>query len=71
MRNCFLNTGGVNIGGRRNKCIRFSDDMALLTKDKRMLKNMLAELDDKCDDYGMKINKIRQRPLLSEENQRR
>ena len=24
MKNCFLNTGGVNIGGRRIKCIRFA-----------------------------------------------
>ena len=30
MKNRFLNTGGVNIGGRRIKYIRFTDDMALL-----------------------------------------
>ena len=55
MKNCFLNTGGVNIGGRRIKCI-FADDMALLAKDQRMLKNMLMELNDRWEDYGMKIN---------------
>ena len=56
MKNCFLNTGGVNIGGRRIKCIRFADDMALLAEDERLLKNMLMELNDRCEDYGMKIN---------------
>ena len=40
MKNCFLNTGGVNIGGRRIKCIRFVD-MALLAENERMLKYIL------------------------------
>ena len=34
-----LNTGGVNIGGRRIESIRFADDMTLLVEDERMLKN--------------------------------
>ena len=57
MKNCFPNTGGggVNIGGRRIKCIRFAD-MALLAEDERMLKYMLMELNERCDDRGMKIN---------------
>ena len=55
MKNCFLTTGGVNIGGRRMTCIRFADDMALLAEDERMLKNMLTELNDRSEDYGMKI----------------
>ena len=56
MKNCFPNTGGVNIGGRRIKCIRFADDMALPAEDERMLKYMLMELNERCEDYGMKIN---------------
>ena len=36
--------------------IRFAYDMALLAEDERMLKNMLMELNDRCEDYGMKIN---------------
>ena len=48
--------GGVNIGGRRIKCIRFTDNMAFLTEDERMLKNMLMELNDRCENYGIKIN---------------
>ena len=56
MKNCFLNTGDINIGGRRIKCIRFADNMALLAEDERMLKNMLMELNERCEDYGMKIN---------------
>ena len=47
--------GGVNIGGTRNKCIRFADDMALLAEDEMML-NMLMDLNDRCEDYGTKIN---------------
>ena len=30
--------------------------MALLAEDERMLKNMLMELNDRCEDYGMKKN---------------
>ena len=30
--------------------------MALLAEDERMLKNMLMELNERCKDYGMKIN---------------
>ena len=60
MKNCFLITGGVNVVERRIKCLRFADDMALLAEDERMLKNMLMELNDRCEDYGMKsINKMK------------
>ena len=55
MKNCFLNIGGVNIRGRI-KCILFADDMTLLEEDKMMLKNILMELNDICDYYGMKID---------------
>ena len=58
MKNCFLNTGGVNIGGRRIKCTRLANDMALLAEDERMLKNMLMELNERRKDYGMKINTV-------------
>ena len=56
IKNCFLNTGDVNIGERRIECIRFADDVNLLAEGERMLKNMLIELYHKCEDYGMKIN---------------
>ena len=56
MKDCFSNTGGVNIGGRRIKCIRFADDTAFSAENERMLKNMLMELNERCEDYGMKIN---------------
>ena len=50
--------GGVNIGRRRRiKCITFANDMALLAEDERVLKNVLMKLNDRCEDYGMKINK--------------
>ena len=56
MKNCFPNTGDINIGGRRIKCIKFADDTALLAEDERMLKNMLMKLNERCEDYEMKIN---------------
>ena len=56
MKNCFPNTRGVNIGGRRIKCIRFADDMALLAGDEMMLKNMLMELNERCEVCWLKIN---------------
>ena len=57
--------------GRRIKCIRFADDMALLAEDERMPKNMLMEQNERSEDYGMKINISKTSPWLSEENQRR
>ena len=71
MKNCFPNMGGVNIEGGRIKCIRFADDMALLAEDEWMLKDMPMELNERCEDYGMKINISKTRPWLSEESQRR
>ena len=56
MKNCFLSTGDVNIGGRRIKFIRFPDDIVLLAENERMLRNILMELNDRFEDYGMKIN---------------
>ena len=44
--------------------------MALLTEDERMLKNMLMELNERCEDYGMKINISKTKAWLSEESRR-
>ncbi|KAJ4447925.1 hypothetical protein ANN_09934 [Periplaneta americana] len=48
---------GVIVGRRRRrlKCMRFSDDMMLLTEEEMILKDMLLELNDNCEQYGMKI----------------
>ncbi|KAJ4445475.1 hypothetical protein ANN_07283 [Periplaneta americana] len=53
---CFQNMGGVIVAGRRIKCIRFADDMALLAEEETILRDMLLELNDSCEQYGMKIN---------------
>ena len=45
--------------------------MTLLAEDERMLKNMLMERNDRCEDYGMKINTNKKKAMLQEENQRR
>ncbi|KAJ4427312.1 hypothetical protein ANN_24932 [Periplaneta americana] len=59
------NMGVVIVGGRRIKYIRFADDMALLAEEEMILREML-ELNDSCEQYGMKINakkkKKRRRP---------
>ena len=62
VKNCFLNTGSVNIGGRRIKCIRFVDYIAWQAEVERMLKNMLVELNDRCEDYGKEINISKTKP---------
>ncbi|KAJ4441680.1 hypothetical protein ANN_11538 [Periplaneta americana] len=54
--NCFQNMGGVIVGGIRIKCIRFADNMTLLGEEKMMLRDMLLELNDSYEQYGMKIN---------------
>ncbi|KAJ4435319.1 hypothetical protein ANN_17929 [Periplaneta americana] len=46
------NMGGVIVEGRR---IRFADDMALLAEKETILRDMLLELNDSCEPYGMKI----------------
>ena len=45
--------------------------MALLTEDERMLKNMLMELNERREDYGMKINISKTKAMVIEENQGR
>ncbi|KAJ4437754.1 hypothetical protein ANN_13692 [Periplaneta americana] len=56
VKNCFQNMGGVKVGEKRIKCIRFADDMALLAEEETILRDMLLELKDSCEQYGMKIN---------------
>ncbi|KAJ4442977.1 hypothetical protein ANN_04625 [Periplaneta americana] len=46
---------GVIVGGRRINCIKFAD-MALLVEEEMILRDMLLELNDSCEQYGMKIN---------------
>ncbi|KAJ4434569.1 hypothetical protein ANN_23131 [Periplaneta americana] len=46
VKNCFQNKGGVKVGGRRIKSIRFVDDMALLAEEETILRDMLLELND-------------------------
>ena len=54
----------MNIEGRRIKCVRFADDMALLAEDERMLKNMLMELNERYEDYRMKINRSKNKAMV-------
>ncbi|KAJ4436361.1 hypothetical protein ANN_18993 [Periplaneta americana] len=49
------NMGEVIVRGIRIKCIRFADDMALLAEEEMILKDMLLELHDSCEQYGMRI----------------
>ncbi|KAJ4429959.1 hypothetical protein ANN_22163 [Periplaneta americana] len=50
-----INMGGLT-GGRIIKCVRFADNMALLAEETTILRDMLLEINDSCEQYGMKIN---------------
>ncbi|MGP1928981.1 MAG: hypothetical protein ACTS78_04480 [Arsenophonus sp. NC-WZS1-MAG3] len=39
--------------------MRFADDMVILGESKEEIANMLEDLNNKCEKYGMWINKIR------------
>ncbi|KAJ4435840.1 hypothetical protein ANN_18459 [Periplaneta americana] len=58
------NMGGVILEGRRIKCIRFADDMALLAESEMILRDMLLELNDSCEQYGMKINANKTKTMM-------
>ncbi|KAJ4427787.1 hypothetical protein ANN_25440 [Periplaneta americana] len=62
--------GGVIVGGRRIKCPRFAADTALLAEEEIILRDMLLELNDSCEQYGMKINANKTKTMIIEENQR-
>ena len=40
--------------------------MVLLAEDERMLKKMLMELNERCEDYGMKINISKTKAMVIE-----
>ncbi|KAJ4435541.1 hypothetical protein ANN_18157 [Periplaneta americana] len=44
VKKSFQNMGWVIVGGRRIKCTRFADNMALLAEEKTVLRDMLLEL---------------------------
>lgn len=48
--------GGIVIGGRTVKSVRFADDTVLLANSECELQEMLSSLNDVVEDYGMKIN---------------
>ncbi|KAJ4428111.1 hypothetical protein ANN_24125 [Periplaneta americana] len=60
---CNINMGGMKVGGRRIKCIRFDDGVALLAEE-TILWDMLLELNDSCGQYGMKINANRTKTIV-------
>ena len=43
VKNCFQGKGGMLIGWRKIKCIRFGDDMALLAEDEKNANSMLLD----------------------------
>ena len=53
---CFNGEKGVNMGGRRVECIRFADDMVVLSESEDELRNMMQGLNETCKKYGMRIN---------------
>ncbi|MGP1955921.1 MAG: reverse transcriptase domain-containing protein, partial [Arsenophonus sp. NC-PY1-MAG3] len=49
---CMDGSRGICIGGGR-----FADDMVILGESKEEISNMLEDLNNKCEKYGMRINK--------------
>ncbi|KAJ4431030.1 hypothetical protein ANN_19623 [Periplaneta americana] len=62
--NYFQNMGGVIVKGRRIKCIIFADIMALLAEEEMILKDMVLELNDISEQYGMKINANKRKSMV-------
>ena len=48
--------GGVSIGGKKIRNIRFADDMIILAEDIQSLQRFLKALEEGMEEYGMKIN---------------
>ncbi|KAJ4435025.1 hypothetical protein ANN_23598 [Periplaneta americana] len=44
----------------------FADDMALLAEEEMILRDMLLELNDSCEQYGMKINASKMKTMVIE-----
>jgi retron-type reverse transcriptase len=47
---------GSNMGGRKISCVRFADDMVIIEENEEKLQEMIARLEEKCEEYGMKVN---------------
>ena len=52
----FLENGECKHRRKKNQVHKICEDMALLAEEESMLKNMLMELNERCEDYGKKIN---------------
>src|SRR6218665_462230 len=48
--------GGIKVGGRGIKALRFADDQAMVAKSQKGLQAMMDRLDRTSREYGMKIN---------------
>lgn len=47
---------GISIGGQNISCIRFADDMVIVSKDTPTLQRLIGLLEKGMEGYGMKIN---------------
>ena len=47
---------GVKVGGMMFKSVRFADDQALISQSARGLQALVDALDERCEEYGMRIN---------------
>ncbi|KAJ4444915.1 hypothetical protein ANN_06714 [Periplaneta americana] len=58
--------GGVIVGGRRIKCIRFADDMTLLVEEETILRDMLLELNDSCPECAHPLSDLKKHQNIQE-----
>ena len=47
---------GLKVGGMMFKSVRFADDQALISQSARRLQALVEAPEDRCEEYGMRIN---------------
>lgn len=58
------NQGSNTIGGRKLKCIKFAEDMKVLTESKRKFNEILDNLHRGCNNLGININIKKRKCIL-------
>lgn len=57
-------TAGVKINGNQVHCVRFADDIVVLSESESEMENMLKVLADNLDEYKLKINAKKTKTML-------
>lgn len=60
---------GLNINGVALNKLEFADDVVLIGKNKNELETMIVTLEDKCKEYGLKINESKCKIMIVEKEE--